>query len=59
MFYNIKIKPKTIIFYTKNKKKHTSYCVLKKNVVLLQSILAHAKIFLPINNTINNQILLP
>ena len=54
-----KIKTKTISFYTKMQKNHTFSCLFKKNIVLLQPFLAHAKIFLPINNTINNQILLP
>ena len=54
-----KIKTKTIIFYTKMQKNHTFSCLFKKNIVLLQPFLAHAKTFLPINNTINNQILLP
>ena len=54
-----KIKTKTIIFYTKTQKNHTFSCLFKKNIVLLQPFLAHAKTFLPINNTINNQILLP
>ena len=51
-----KIKTQTIIFYTKMQKNHTFSKKIKKNIVLLQPFLAHTKTFLPINNTINNQI---